>query len=155
MTELTVSRTSTRGSATLLDMLLAANRLNGALQRYVAEVLDSAELTLPQWLVLCHLRTASAGTLTEVAAALNRDTGGLSRAAHLLHARQLIDVAREARDRRSVQLSITPAGIALCALVDRRMSERPAGALGVVVDQQSLRTLWQLIEDRLPCIQPD
>lgn len=141
-----VNGTSIWGSTLFLDMLQATNRLNNALQRRVAEMLDSAELTLPQWLLLCHLRTAGAGTLTEAAVSLNRDSGGLSRAAHLLRERQLIHVTREARDRRSVQLSITPAGIALCERVDLRMSKGSAGTLNAAVGLQSLRTLWQLMD---------
>ncbi|MFP4595005.1 MarR family transcriptional regulator [uncultured Ralstonia sp.] len=134
------------GSTVLLDMLVAASRLNSALQRGMADLLDGAELNLLQWLMLCHLRHAAAGTLTEVAAALSRDTGGLSRTAQLLRRRQLIEVTRGTQDRRSVQLSITPVGLALCESVDHRMRKRLVGTLSAALGPQSLQTLSQLME---------
>jgi MarR family multiple antibiotic resistance transcriptional regulator len=92
------------------------------------------------------LRHAAAGTLTEVAAALSRDTGGLSRTAQLLRRRQLIEVTRGTQDRRSVQLSITPVGLALCESVDHRMRKRLVGTLSAALGPQSLQTLSQLME---------
>ena len=64
-------------SAVLLDVLVSVNRLHSTLQQRVTEMLGSTGLSLSQWLLLCHLRHAAAGTLTEIAATLHRDIGGL------------------------------------------------------------------------------
>ena len=129
------------GSAALLGVLVCASRLTDALQHGLARILDSAQLTVPQWLLLSHLENAAVSTLTEAATELNRDTGGLSRAAHLLQVRGLINISRDAKDRRSVQLSITEAGIALCKSLDPQMSEHLCAKA-----HQTMQALWQLTE---------
>jgi len=130
----------------LLDLFVASTRFNSALQRAATALLDDAGLTVPQWLMLCHLRQATAGTLTEIATTLSRDIGGLSRAAHLLQKRQLIAITRGEEDRRSVGLSISAPGIALCESLDRRMAGGLVGTLHAAVGQPSLQALRQLLE---------
>ena len=138
--------TSMPDSAVLLDVLVSVNRLHSTLQQRVTEMLGSTGLSLSQWLLLCHLRHAAAGTLTEIAATLHRDIGGLSRAAHLLQLRRLISVTRGAEDRRSVRLSISAPGIALCESLDQQMTERLTSALIASMGLQSVHALRYLME---------
>jgi MarR family multiple antibiotic resistance transcriptional regulator len=135
-----------RGETALLIILLATSRLKRGLQQGTAEILDTAGLTISQWLILSHLCEAGAATLTEIATEIRHDAGALSRAAHLLQQRQLIAATRVRCDRRSFQLTICQSGRELWSSLGMKLSERLNRALGAALGRQEMQTLLQLME---------
>lgn len=129
----------------LSEVLVAISRLRRATQHGAIPVLRDAELTVAQWLILCHLRGAGGSTLTEVAAAIDHDAGALSRAVYLLRERALIVALKVPGDRRSVSLCISPSGEALCGSVDAQLGRQMADALDGGMAGAELRMLLHLM----------
>jgi DNA-binding MarR family transcriptional regulator len=84
----------------LYTLLLA--RFEGALAR--------ADFTLTQWIVLIQVRDGLARTASDIASDLGHDSGALTRVVDQLERRGYLRRNRSARDRRVVELQLTPAG---------------------------------------------
>ncbi|AGW92775.1 MULTISPECIES: MarR family winged helix-turn-helix transcriptional regulator [Cupriavidus] len=130
----------------LSAVLVATSRLRRATQHGAIPVLRDADLTVSQWLILCHLRGADGSTLTEIAAAIDHDAGALSRAVYLLRERELIVALKVPGDRRSVSLCISPSGEALCGKVDAQLRRQMADALDGGMAGPELRMLLHLMD---------
>ena len=87
----------------LYTLLLA--RFEGALAQ--------ADFTLTQWIVLIQVQEGVARTASDIAHDLGHDTGALTRVIDQLEARGYLQRRRSARDRRQVELRLTPAGHAI------------------------------------------
>lgn len=87
----------------LYTLLLA--RFEGALAQ--------ADFTLTQWIVLIQVEEGVARTASDIARDLGHDTGALTRVIDQLEARGYLQRRRSARDRRQVELRLTPAGHAI------------------------------------------
>lgn len=130
----------------LCEVLVAISRLRRATQHGAVQVLRDADLTVAQWLILCHLRGADGSTLTEIAAAIDHDAGALSRAVYLLRERELIMALKVPGDRRSVSLCISPPGETLCNTVDAQLRRQVADALDGGMAGAELRMLLHLMD---------
>ena len=87
----------------LYTLLLA--RFEGALAQ--------ADFTLTQWIVLIQMRDGMARTASDLASDLNHDSGALTRVLDQLERRGFLQRRRSSRDRRVVELELTPAGKAI------------------------------------------
>jgi MarR family multiple antibiotic resistance transcriptional regulator len=130
----------------LSEVLVATSRLRRATQHGATQVLRDADLTVPQWLILCYLRGAGGSTLTETAAAIDHDAGALSRAVFLLRERELILALKVPGDRRSVSLCISRSGEVLCDKVDAHLRRQMADALNGEMAGPELRMLLHLMD---------
>jgi DNA-binding MarR family transcriptional regulator len=74
---------------------------------------DRHEVTFVQWIVLMQLRDELASTSAELARDMCHDSGALTRVLDQLEQRGLIERRRNRADRRTVELSLTPAGLAM------------------------------------------
>lgn len=129
-------------SVVLADVLVLATRLQHVSQFLAGKAMRDADLTVAQWLVLRHLRDSAAGsTLTALAAAIDHDRGGLSRALHRLRQRQLITTLDHHGDRRTVLLGLAPAGRELCNALEASMRRQLANVLEKAPSQGALRQL--------------
>jgi DNA-binding MarR family transcriptional regulator len=84
----------------LYTLLLA--RFEGALAQ--------ADFTLTQWIVLIQLRDGTARTASDLASDLDHDSGAITRVLDQLERRGFLQRRRSSRDRRVVELTLTPAG---------------------------------------------
>lgn len=89
----------------LYTLLLA--RFEGALAQ--------ADFTLTQWIVLIQVRDGLARTASDIANDLGHDSGALTRVVDQLERRGYLQRKRSAKDRRVVELQLTPAGKAIIA----------------------------------------
>jgi len=135
-----------RGSATLHTILVAASRLKRALQQGTAEILDTAELSFLQWLILCHLRQTDGATLAELATVIRYDASALSRAVRPLQQRRLVIAMKTPWNRRTIQLSISQPGRALCCALGTTLDERLNQTLEADLGPQEMQALLQLME---------
>lgn len=87
----------------LYTLLLA--RFEGALAQ--------ADFTLTQWIVLIQVRDGLARTASDIANDLGHDSGALTRVVDQLERRGYLQRNRSAKDRRVVELKLTPAGKAI------------------------------------------
>jgi DNA-binding MarR family transcriptional regulator len=87
----------------LYTLLLA--RFEGALAQ--------ADFTLTQWIVLIQLRDGIARTASDLASDLDHDSGAITRVLDQLEQRSFLQRRRSSRDRRVVELELTPAGKAI------------------------------------------
>lgn len=87
----------------LYTLLLA--RFEGALAQ--------ADFTLTQWIVLIQVRDGLARTASDIANDLGHDSGALTRVVDQLERRGYLQRKRSAKDRRVVELKLTPAGHAI------------------------------------------
>lgn len=87
----------------LYTLLLA--RFEGALAQ--------ADFTLTQWIVLIQVRDGLARTASDIANDLGHDSGALTRVVDQLECRGYLQRNRSAKDRRVVELKLTPAGKAI------------------------------------------
>jgi DNA-binding MarR family transcriptional regulator len=62
-----------------------------------------------QWIVLMHIRDGLARTASDIAREFSHDTGALTRVIDQLEKRGLLRRRRSSRDRRVVELKLTPA----------------------------------------------
>jgi DNA-binding MarR family transcriptional regulator len=73
---------------------------------------DLHEVTFVQWIVLMQLRDGMASTSAELARDMCHDSGALTRVVDQLEQRGLIERRRNRADRRTVELTLTDAGLA-------------------------------------------
>ncbi len=74
------------------------------------QVLARAGLTLTQWTLLLQMRDGMVRTASDFAHDLQHDSGALTRVIDQLEQRGLVARRRSSRDRRRVELALTPAG---------------------------------------------
>jgi DNA-binding MarR family transcriptional regulator len=83
----------------------------GVLMTQVAERrFESLDISFTQWLVLIHVAQQEKISPTQLSAHLGHDMGALTRVVDQLERRGLARRERSRRDRRAVQIAITPAG---------------------------------------------
>jgi DNA-binding MarR family transcriptional regulator len=83
----------------------------GVLMTQVAERrFESLEISFTQWLVLVHLAQQQHISATQLSAHLGHDMGALTRVVDTLERRGLVRRERSRRDRRAVEIAVTPAG---------------------------------------------
>ncbi len=83
----------------------------GVLMSQVAEQrFEALSISFTQWLVLVHLAQEVHISATRLSAQLGHDMGALTRVVDALETRGLVRRARSSRDRRAVEIAITPAG---------------------------------------------
>jgi DNA-binding MarR family transcriptional regulator len=83
----------------------------GVLMTQVAEErFESLEISFTQWLVLVHLAQAEHISATQLSERIGHDMGALTRVVDELGKRGLARRERSRRDRRAVEIAITPAG---------------------------------------------
>ncbi len=74
---------------------------------------DRRAVTFVQWIVLMQLRDGLASTAAEMSRDMCHDSGALTRVLDQLEQRALIERRRNRADRRTVEIGITPAGVAM------------------------------------------
>lgn len=137
-------------SAAFLSIVQAAEEM----QRGVAELLKTRDLSLAQYNVLRILRGSGAegATCSDVGHNLVRHDPDVTRLLDRLEKRGLIERARDTKDRRVVRTKITKAGATLLAELDDPVDELHARQLGHVGSKR-LADLVALLDDargRLP-----
>lgn len=85
-------------------------RLYSILSSRIETGLARRELTLTQWIILIHLRDGLARTASDISREFQHDSGALTRVIDQLEHRGLLRRRRSSRDRRAVELRLTPAG---------------------------------------------
>ena len=100
-----------------LDTLDANNSVGyllkrcGVLMTQVAEErFESLEISFTQWIVLTHLAQQEHISATQLSAQTGHDMGALTRVVDELERRGFVRRERSSRDRRAVEIAITPAG---------------------------------------------
>lgn len=68
------------------------------------------EITFSQWLILMQLRDGLNNTAAEICRDIGHDSGALTRAIDQLELQSLLNRRRSCKDRRVVELSLTPKG---------------------------------------------
>lgn len=111
------------GHEELVDSLLSASRaMVGLAARSLADL--DADVTLPQYRALVVLASRGPQRSVDISAELGVNPSTGTRMCDRLVRKGLIRRARTAGDRRSVRLTLTPAGRALVAeVIDRRRAE--------------------------------
>lgn len=124
--------------------LYAASRAMTARYR---PILDELDLTYPQYLVMLVLWDDGTSTVSQLGAKLRLDSGTLSPLLKRLESRGLITRTRRTDDERSVDVELTPEGV---ALRDKAMAVPPqiGGLLGDL-DHVKLRGELRELEARL------
>jgi DNA-binding MarR family transcriptional regulator len=85
-------------------------RLTSILTGRIESAFAHQDFTLTQWSVLMHLRDGLAVTASDLCSAFQHDSGALTRLLDQLEQRGLLARRRSLRDRRVVELRLTPAG---------------------------------------------
>jgi DNA-binding MarR family transcriptional regulator len=100
-----------------LDSLNAENSVGylvkrcGVLMTQVAEQrFESLDISFTEWLALVCLAQQEHVSATELSAQIGHDMGALTRVVDALERRGFVRRARSRRDRRAVEIAITPAG---------------------------------------------
>jgi DNA-binding MarR family transcriptional regulator len=140
VTEASKTRPS-REEAVLLELVRTADILS----RRPAELLKAAELSPTQYNVLRILRGAAEPlTCGEIGKRMITRDPDITRLLDRLKKRGLISRRREVRDRRTVLVQITPAGLALLARLDEPIQDLHRGQLGHLGEKR-LRQLSELL----------
>ena len=99
------------------DNYRAVDSIGHLIRRVYTIILSRAEtafgeqgFTLMQWIVLLYLRDGLASTASEIAREFQHDSGALTRVIDRLEQRGLLSRRRSERDRRVVELELTPEG---------------------------------------------
>lgn len=130
-----------REEAVLLELVRTADILS----RRPAELLKAAELSPTQYNVLRILRGAAEPlTCGEIGKRMITRDPDITRLLDRLKKRGLISRRREARDRRTVLVQITPAGLALLARLDEPIQDLHRSQLGHLGEKR-LRQLSELL----------
>lgn len=119
------------------------------------------DFTLMQWIVLIYLRDGIASTASEIAREFEHDSGALTRLIDRLEQRGLLIRRRSERDRRVIELELTPKGRRtieeLLPLVVGQMNDALAPFTREEFEQ--FRTLLSRLVEHLqrtePAVQPD
>ncbi|HEX4051729.1 MAG TPA: MarR family transcriptional regulator [Steroidobacteraceae bacterium] len=116
---------------------LARNSVGYLLKRAHSQLADQLEpaleargFTFTQWVILMHLRDGLALNARVLCTQLRHDSGALTRVIDQLEARDLVSRERSRKDRREVQLQLTPAGRATVEAAIPAVVERLNLALG-------------------------
>ncbi|HXK03990.1 MAG TPA: MarR family transcriptional regulator [Verrucomicrobiae bacterium] len=134
-------RIGSREEAAYLELL----RTTDLLTRGAAQVLKSQDLSLTQYNVLRILRGAPDGlSCGEIANRMITRDPDITRLLDRLEKRGLISRCREARDRRTVLVRITPAGLELAAGLDEPVQGAHRAQLGHLGEKR-LRELSELL----------
>jgi DNA-binding MarR family transcriptional regulator len=124
------SRASARASTATVDAVLGASKaLVGVAARTVAS-LGQDELTLPQFRALLLVAEGRATAPGDLAGTLDVHPSNATRLVDRLVAKGLLDRAETEGDRRSIALTVTPAGSALLDRVYERRRRDLAEILG-------------------------
>lgn len=107
-------------------------------------LLTELDLTYPQYLVLLVLWERDNRPIKQIGAALHLDYGTVSPLLKRLETRGLVRRARQAKDERSVVVSLTEEGT---ALRERALAIPPAIGCALGLDDQGRRTLIDLLRD--------
>jgi len=84
---------------------------SGALMTQIAErTFESQPISFTQWVILMWLSDRPHGSPSELSAQIGHDMGALTRVVDSLERRGLARRQRSRRDRRAVEIAITPAG---------------------------------------------
>jgi len=130
-----------REEAVLLELVRTADILS----RRPAELLKAAELSPTQYNVLRILRGAAEPlTCGEIGKRMITRDPDITRLLDRLKKRGLISRRREVRDRRTVLVQITPAGLALLARLDEPIQDLHRSQLGHLGEER-LRQLSELL----------
>lgn len=133
-------------SVAFLSIVQAAEEM----QRGVAELLKTRDLSLAQYNVLRILRGAGpeGATCGDVSDNLVRHDPDVTRLMDRLDKRGLIERARDTKDRRVVRTHLTKAGLALLAELDDPVDELHARQLGHVGNKRLAELVALLDEAR-------
>jgi DNA-binding MarR family transcriptional regulator len=130
-----------REEAVLLELVRTADMLS----RRPADMLKAAELSPTQYNVLRILRGAGEPlTCGEIGKRMITRDPDITRLLDKLKKRGLISRNRETRDRRTVLVRITPAGLAILARLDEPIQDLHRGQLGHLGEKR-LRQLSELL----------
>jgi DNA-binding MarR family transcriptional regulator len=128
--------------AAFLDLL----RTTDMLSRGLIQVLKAEDLSATQYNVLRILRGAPAGLpCGEIASRMITRDPDVTRLLDRLEKRSLISRCRESKDRRTVMVRITPAGLKLLARLDTPVQDGHRSQLGHLGREQ-LKTLSELLQ---------
>ena len=147
------TRTTRRPPASLafLSIVQAAEEL----QRGMAELLKTSDLSLAQYNVLRILRGAGpeGATCSSVSGSLIRHDPDVTRLMDRLDKRGLIERARDTKDRRVVRTRLTKAGVTLLAELDDPVDDLHVRQLGHVGSKRLADLVAVLDEARakFPC----
>lgn len=95
-------------------------RLHNLVMPRAEALFDEADLTFSQWVVLMAVRDGIATRCAELARMMEHDAGATTRLIDQMERRDLIRRRRSTKDRRVVNLEITPAGKAIAkAMIPR------------------------------------
>lgn len=78
--------------------------------QHVEALFADEEVSFVQWVILMNLRDKLATTAAELCQGICHDSGALTRVLEQLEKRGLIQKKRSQKDRRTVELKLTPAG---------------------------------------------
>lgn len=129
------------------EVLLNMWRTTDALQREVAELLRTADLSPTQYNVLRILRGAGSDGLKcrEIGDRMVTRDPDITRLLDRMEKRGLIERRRDSRDRRVVETKITASGLRVLKSLDEPVVELTRRQLAHM-DQKSLETLNALLE---------
>ena len=130
------------------ESFLARSSVGYLLKRAYLQLVDQIEpalegqgFTFTQWVILMHLRDGLALNARELCSQLRHDSGALTRVIDQLEARALVSRERSRKDRREVQLQLTPQGRRTVEDMIPAVVERLNDALGdLTSDELSVLT---------------
>lgn len=127
---------------------VALLRTSDQLQRRLAGTVEPRGITVQQYNVLRILRGAQpeAVPTLEIATRMIEQAPGITRLLDRLEAKQLIERVRCSKDRRRVLCTISPAGLALLAELDRPMLETARAGFASLSPEKT-RDLIRLLDD--------
>ncbi len=127
---------------------VALLRTSDQLQRRLSSTVEPHDLTIQQYNVLRILRGAhpEAVPTLEIVTRMIEQAPGITRLLDRLEAKKLIQRVRCSEDRRRVLCTISPAGLALLAELDRPMFETVRACFTSLSLAQT-RSLIQLLDD--------
>jgi DNA-binding MarR family transcriptional regulator len=128
------------------EAVVSILRTAAILQRHISQVVETGGVTTQQYNVLRILRGAGESGLPTLAIRdrMIEEAAGITRLLDKLETAGYVVRERSTPDRRQVLCQITPAGMAVLALLDRPVDEVNAVALGVL-DEAALLALIQTL----------
>lgn len=129
-------------------------RLRSALDRFVDDEMAEHDLTGVQWGPLLMLHHGMGTTAAELARIADVDTGAMTRMLDRLEAKGLLRRTPCAKDRRVVQLQLTPAGAKLCREIPFGLS-RAMNRLLTGFSRDEFRTIDTLLRKMLSNVDGD
>jgi DNA-binding MarR family transcriptional regulator len=145
--------------AEVLDLL----RTVDVVRRFLAHVVEPADITLQQFNVLRILRGAESATpptglpTLEIAERMVERAPGITRLLDRLEVKGLVGRKRCPEDRRQVLCRITPAGLALLAGLDRPMARADGDCLGMLsaAERRTLTAILAAIRKGHAALSPE